>query len=108
MRKPMDSASGGAIKAHVSMFAIPVLWLAFVGLAALLHLTAWGREGHPSNSTILFIYALLGAPVLGLIGGVYASLRGGRYPKPARVAAVLLNAGVVVAGMWFWMLAGST
>jgi hypothetical protein len=96
------------LKAHLFVFAIPGLWLAFVGLAALLHLTPWGQEGHPSNSTILFIYALFGAPVLGLIGGIYASLRGGTYPKPARVAAVLLNAGVVAAGMWFWMLVGST
>ncbi len=84
--------------------AIPAVWLALLGLAALLGDTPWGREGHPSNGVILVIEVLLAAPVFGLAGGAYAWFTRKRYSKRIFIAAAVVDAGLVAAGIGFWIV----
>ena len=87
----------------LALFVIPGVWLAFFGLAAALHKTSWGQEGHPSNSVILLIYVLLGAPFFGAAGCAYAMWRKTRYPKRLHLSAVAVNVAVMGIGVWFWL-----
>ena len=89
-------------KGVVMLFAIPAIWLALLALAALLEQTRWGQEGHPSNSVILIIYLLLGAPLFGLAGCAIAWWRRRRYSRPVLTTAMLSNVVIIGAGLWFW------
>jgi hypothetical protein len=97
-----------ALSRYSVAFALPVVWLAFLGFAALLGQTAWGQEGHPSNSVGLFIYALLGAPLLGLAGGAYVWFSRARYSSRLYVSAIVAHVCLIVAGMGFWIMLWST
>lgn len=87
---------------YVMPFVIPAAWLALLGFSVLLDYTAWGREGHPSNSLVLFLYALLAAPLFGLLGGAYAWFSRRHYPKRIAIAAIVANVCLVGAGVGFW------
>jgi len=104
----MEAARSGTRGSYWIAIALPVVWLAFLGFAALVRQTSWGQEGHPSNSAILFIYALLGAPLLGVAGAVYVWLRRARYSARFFAAAILAHVCLVAAGMWFWIMVWST
>ena len=104
----MESARSGTRGSYLAAFVIPAAWLAFIAIAALMRQTTWGQEGHPSNSVILFIYALLGAPLLGLAGGAYVWLKRARYSSRSYAAAILAHVCLVLAGIWFWVMVWST
>ena len=104
----METARPGTRGSHLIAFAIPAVWLAFLGFAALIRQTSWGQEGHPSNSVILLIYALLGAPLLGLAGAAYVWFRRARYSARFYAVAILAHVCLVAAGMWFWIMMWST
>lgn len=104
----METARPCTRRNYLTAFALPAVWLAFLGFAELIRHTSWGQEGHPSNSVILFIYALLGAPLLGLAGGAYVWFRRARYTSPSYAAAILSHVCLVGAGIWFWLMVWST
>ena len=85
------------------LFGVPAAWLAMIGIAAALHGTSWGQEGHPSNSVIILLYAMLGAPLFGGAGWALAGLRGRRYPGALRTSAIVLDACLVAGGLYFWI-----
>ena len=89
-------------------FLAPAVWLAVLGLAAVLGATSWGQEGHPSNGIVLLICALLAAPLFGLAGCVHAWLRKSRYSNRIFFTAVASNVCVAAAGLWFWLSVWST
>ena len=94
----------GTRRCDLVAFAVPAVWLAFLGFAALVSYTSWGQEGHPSNSVGLLIYALAGAPLLGLAGGAYLWFSRARYSPRSYAAAIVAHVCLVAAGMWFWTM----
>jgi hypothetical protein len=93
-----------ALRRYLPAFAVPAVWLAFLGFAVLVLQTSWGQEGHPSNGVVLFMYALLGAPLLGLAGGAYVWFSRARYSSRAYAAAIVAHGCLVAAGIWLWIM----
>ncbi|HEY6874139.1 MAG TPA: hypothetical protein VI298_15550 [Geobacteraceae bacterium] len=82
------------------LFAAPLTWVALVGTAKLLEKTAWGSSGHPSNALVISICLILGAPLFGILGIIYA-LTAKMHKSHAKTISILLNLLIVAVGIGF-------
>lgn len=92
-----------SFKRWLWLFAFPVSWLAFLGLALVVEETPWGASGDPSNGVVMFIYGLLSTPAFGLAGCLHAFLTKENYSLHAKRTAIITNICLIVLGIFLWL-----
>ena len=88
---------------NLKLLITPAIWVVIMLAVQIFSATQYGRSGHPSISTITFIYMSFLSPLFGIVGLLHIKIKAKNKSK-LKTISTIMNSGIILYGAYIILL----
>jgi hypothetical protein len=88
---------------NLKLLAAPIMFVIIFLVLEIINTTQWGKGGHPSNASMLFLIISVFSPLLGIAGLIHIKIKAKEKSNLKTISAIL-NLCIILYGIGMWLL----